>query len=100
MESSDFPRVVKQKGLPFRDSKFSVDFSAERHAFLQFCRTTFGKSEFSADYPVESFSVLWKVIISLFKSLSLLLKLISDKNLTLGDQYYPRLVRQIIKNMC
>jgi hypothetical protein len=35
--------------------------------------------------------------ISLFKGLSLLLKLISDKNSTMGDQYYPIFGRKKVK---
>ncbi len=38
-----------------------------------------GKSELSMDYPGESFNIMRKVKISLFKGLSSILKLISDK---------------------
>jgi hypothetical protein len=79
--SQDFPWIFLQKGILFR-------------------RTTRGKSELSMDYAKESFSRPRKVIISLCKGLSQLLKLISNKNWTMGDQKYPTFVRKIIINMC
>jgi hypothetical protein len=43
------------------------------------------------------FSIPWEVKISLFKGLSLLLKLILDKNSTMVDQHYARFVRKKLK---
>jgi hypothetical protein len=53
-------------------------------------------------YTDEKFNVLQKVSmyeekrnkISLFKGLSLIPKLISHKNSTMGDQYYPKFERK------
>ncbi len=58
---------------------------SQNFTFLKIIR---GKSELSTDYSEESFSIPQKVT-----SLSSLLKLILDKNSTMGDQYYSRVVR-------
>ncbi len=77
MESQNFLRIIPMKRLPFR-------------------RIIHGKSN-STNYPAESFSIPRKVKFSLFKGLSLLLKLIFDKNSTMDDQYYPRFGRKNVK---
>jgi hypothetical protein len=79
-ESQNFPRIILRKGMPFP-------------------RIIRGKSKLSANYPAESFSILRKVKISLFKGLSLLPQIIVDENSTMGDQYYPRFERKNKKNM-
>jgi hypothetical protein len=45
-----FPRIILQKGMSFR-------------------KVIHRKSELSANYPAESLSIPWKVIISLFKGI-------------------------------
>jgi hypothetical protein len=76
VECFDFPRIILRKGMPFR-------------------RIIRGNSKRSANYPAESFIIIpRKVKTSLFKGLSLFLKLILDKNSTTGDQYYPRFRRK------
>ncbi len=67
---SNLPRIILQKSMPFRRSKLS------------------------ANYPAESFIILWKVKMSLFKGLSLLLQIILDKKSTMGNQYYPRFFKK------
>jgi hypothetical protein len=80
-ESFDFPRIILQKGMPFR-------------------RVIYGKSKLSVNYPAERFSIPRKVKISLFKGISLLPQIILDKKSTLGDQYYPRFERKTEKTWC
>jgi hypothetical protein len=51
---------------------------------MPFRRIIRGKSKLSANFHAESFSIPQKVKISLFKGLSLILKIILDKKSTMG----------------
>jgi hypothetical protein len=58
---------------------------------MPFRRIIRGKSKLSANYPADSFSIPRKV------KISPLLKLILDKNSTMGDQHYHRFGRKNVK---
>jgi hypothetical protein len=65
---------------------------------MPFRRIICGKSKLFENNPAESFTILRKAKISLVKGLSLLLKLILDKNSTMGNQNYPTFGEKM-KNM-
>jgi hypothetical protein len=76
-----FSRTILQKGKPFcrkfADSQNFPGIILQKS--MPFSRIIRGKSKLSANYPAESFSLLRKVKISLFKGLSLILKIILYK---------------------
>jgi hypothetical protein len=80
-ESQNFPRIIPWKGMPFHGI-IEVK-SAGSSDFLLIILDKI--SRISTDYPAESFSVRRKVKISLFKIRTPLLKLIYDKNSTMGS---------------
>ncbi len=83
VESQNFPGIVSLKSMTFHSiiyRKFKL--SEKGNSFL---RITHGKSELSADYPADRQNFPWIIL---------------RKNLTKSDQYYPRFVKKIIKNMC
>jgi hypothetical protein len=81
-----YRRIIRGKSKP----KLSANYPAERRAIPN----NPWKVKTFANYPAESFGISRKVKISLFKGLSLLLKLILDTNSTMGDQYYSRFGRK------
>jgi hypothetical protein len=92
-----FRGIISGKACNLQIILRQAGFSAVKSVLqkgLPFCRIFREKPKLSANYPVESFSILQKVKISLFKGVSLLLKLIFDKNSTMGDRYYPRFGRK------
>jgi hypothetical protein len=97
MESFYFSHTFLRKGMPFcriirGKSKLPAYHTSEKHAFLQ---DNPRKSKLSVNYPAESFSILRKVKISLFKGISLLLQIILHKS----QPWVTNTTRDLTKNL-